>query len=99
MEFEDLDLVNDETDRSMDFIAIPIPELPIRSSEKKSVFPLHSQEDLRVEFPHIDFIFGDEQRMVKVCDMIIQIPHLKHQFSQLHTQSESCHKAEKKKKA
>lgn len=56
-------------------------------SENKSIVPLLSREDLFVEVPYIDFIFGDEQRIDKVCGIVIQIPHLIYQFSRLHTQS------------
>ena len=44
-----------------------------------------SQEDLFVDDPHNDFIFGDqrwkfgvEQRLVKYCDLMVHIYQLKH---------------------
>lgn len=53
-------------------------------SKNKSIIPLLSPEDLPFEVPHIDFILGDERWIVKVCSIVIQIPQLKHQFSQVH---------------
>ena len=67
-------LVNNEIEHPMDLITMPIPQPPICSLENKSIISLLSQEDLSVEVPHIDFIFGDEWNIVQVCSVVIQIP-------------------------
>ena len=49
----------------------------IIDQENKSVVRVFSQEDLAIDIPHIDIIFGDEWRIVKNCDLMVQIPHTK----------------------
>ena len=38
-----------------------------------TIGPVLSQKNLSVVIPQIDFIFGDERRVVRDCDLIVQI--------------------------
>ena len=58
-----------------------------------------SQEDLSIDSPHIDFIFGDqlrkfgvEQRVVSDCDLMVEIHHLKHPTVRSHICSNYGHR-------
>ena len=92
VEIEDFDLVSDEMDHSTDVITIAILEPHICSSENKSTDLMLLHEDLPVEVPYIDFIIGDERRMVKVCGPKMRVLQLKHLVVRSISQSESSHK-------
>lgn len=50
-----------------------------------------AQEDLFTEAPHIDFICGDEQRIVKVSRVIVQLLQLKFLKVQSHIHTKFGH--------
>ena len=73
---ENLDMVSKENEHPMNKIVVPLSGRPIGSSENKSIVTVVLQEDLSIEVPHIDFIFGDEQYMIKVCSRTVRILQL-----------------------
>ena len=44
-----------------------------------------------VEISHIDIIFGDEQRIVRGCDLIVQVLHMKYPKARSHSQRKYGH--------
>ena len=68
---------------------------PTIELENKSLVPVLSpkkekkKETLSVAIPHIDFIFGDERKVVRDADLMVQILQLQHSTIrlQIHTNS------------
>ena len=46
-----------------------------------------SQEEEVIEVPHIDFIFGDQQWIVNVHDLLVRRQHLTHLMVRSHIQA------------
>ena len=61
---------------------------PTIKLENKSLVPVLSQEYLSMKLSPIDFIVGDEWRIVRDCDLMVQIPHMMYPTAQLHIQTQ-----------
>ena len=44
-----------------------------------------------VEISHIEFIFGDERRIVRYCDLLVQVQQVKHPTIRLHINTNITH--------
>lgn len=62
----------------MDLVIIPLSEKPIGTSEDKSVIAKGPQDDLSVEVPYIDFIFGDQRWKPEDYDWMLKTQNLMH---------------------
>ena len=68
---EDLDMDSKEPKHTIDLIEVLLPNMPIESSENKSIIPKSSEEDQLVAVPHIHFIFGNQQWILGDCNLIL----------------------------
>eukprot|EP00268_Persea_americana_P000107 TRINITY_DN10042_c0_g1_i1.p1 TRINITY_DN10042_c0_g1~~TRINITY_DN10042_c0_g1_i1.p1 ORF type:complete len:147 (-),score=35.13 TRINITY_DN10042_c0_g1_i1:363-803(-) len=68
---EDFDQFARQSEHQVDLVEMPLPHNPITSSAIKSIVPVVSQEDQVIKVPHIDFIFGDQQWIVNVHELLV----------------------------
>lgn len=70
---EDLNFMSNNPDHPVVLVVMKISEEPYGLRVDKSILSAVSQDDPTVAVCHIDFIFGDEQWIVKVFYKVVQI--------------------------
>ena len=67
-----MDIYSKETDHPADMIVMQLSKKSIESLENNYIIHDASKKEPIVEVSHIDFIFGDQQWIVKNCGQLIQ---------------------------
>lgn len=83
--------MSNNPDHPVVLVVMEISEEPYGLPVDKSILSVVSQDDPTVAVRHIDFIFGGEQWIVKVCDKRVRIQQQGHLIVRWHIQAKFDH--------